>query len=506
METIYSNRPFDLNSSSDMFGTYFKSRTIKSILDVRMDYFKENNMIALYGTWGSGKTSVMRYLQSEIENYSVIFFEAWKYEYDSNLSLSLLEAIMDQIEKEKDILHTFIDETKSAARKLFSLGKNIILNTDISLPGAKISTSKAFSQTKEMYEKKSFYSEVQSFNNKFNRIIEKYYEITNKKLLIFIDDLDRCEPSNVLNLLSSIKHFFTDTNKIVYFSGIDKKAVSKAINIKYNNHITAEEYLEKIFDVTFHMPTTYELDKLIEDFLIKVNDFDKMSEKTGNLIKEFLGHINFNNPRKIKKIFNKYLFLCELNRVNKHKSNGLEYKLIPQNFSRHEPLQVIYTLYILILFEFEKEIFNEMFDYQSKMGKVKEEYSSENIQVKSNTQVGLVNLINEKVINIPYLKWNSESFDKLTRAGEHREIDFFIMLLYMLPLDVKKVSIPLLNTTSPEAIIKLIETFISGHITTANKIQYLFVTFTWDLLKEGLELQTEDIAFHKLFEMANLYL
>lgn len=43
------------------------------MLETNNDYFEKNNMIALYGEWGSGKTSVMEYINKNITNYNVVF-------------------------------------------------------------------------------------------------------------------------------------------------------------------------------------------------------------------------------------------------------------------------------------------------------------------------------------------------------------------------------------------------------------------------------------------------
>ncbi|MDX8044768.1 P-loop NTPase fold protein [Gracilibacillus sp. S3-1-1] len=88
---IYDNLPYDLTKETDLFGTQFKAETIPSILDSNIEYSDSNNFISLYGSWGSGKTSMMRYIGSNTKKYNTVFFEAWKYENDSNLALSLLE-------------------------------------------------------------------------------------------------------------------------------------------------------------------------------------------------------------------------------------------------------------------------------------------------------------------------------------------------------------------------------------------------------------------------------
>lgn len=258
MTMIYDNRPFEINVTSDLFGTHFKADAIKNMLETNNDYFEKNNMIALYGEWGSGKTSVMEYINKNITNYNVVFFEAWKYEKDSNLSLSLFEMILDKVEAEKDSLGKVLEDVKLIGKTLLNFSKNLLFNYRLSLPGMTVNIDQATKDTlkemDELIERTSFYTNLKEFNTSYNKLLDEYHEATGKKLLVFIDDLDRCSPENVLDLISSIKHFFIDSDKVVYFCGVDKHAVSKAINIRYQNIIKSEEYLEKVFDVTFNMP------------------------------------------------------------------------------------------------------------------------------------------------------------------------------------------------------------------------------------------------------------
>ena len=79
---------------------------------------------------GSGKTSVMEYINKNITNYNVVFFEAWKYEKDSNLSLSLFEMILDKVEAEKDSLGKVLEDVKLIGKTLLNFSKIYYSITD----------------------------------------------------------------------------------------------------------------------------------------------------------------------------------------------------------------------------------------------------------------------------------------------------------------------------------------------------------------------------------------
>src|SRR2546430_1532997 len=78
------------------------------------------------------------------------------------------------------------------------------------------------------------------FKENFTKIENALLQEQEKKILVFIDDLDRCEPENVLNLITALKLFFTYGEKTVFFAGMDKEAVNKAVQTKYHNVIKSE--------------------------------------------------------------------------------------------------------------------------------------------------------------------------------------------------------------------------------------------------------------------------
>lgn len=363
---LLSNLPInDLTSETDYLGIIDKGDLIKTFLIGNEDQFDEIKMFSLYGEWGSGKSSLMKYLEKELKtDFNTFFFEAWEFEKDENLAISLLEFITS---KNIDITEQLCsDILKYGGRILRSLGKSIKLNIPLypNGPGVELDPS-AFVEELSKNEELTFYKALESFKKEFIRFED---EITNgekpKYNIVFIDDLDRCEPEQVLNLLSAIKLFFTYGEKTIFFCGIDKKAVEQAVKTKYGEIVKANEYLEKIFDISFSMPEYNDVLKLVSVYFdnreIKLGEFKgELNEKIADFFKE----LNFTNPRRVKKVLNKYLMLSNfktiLNNDKKHKD------VLPNIFINEDGnfFETILTLYFLCLFEYDKdtfEIFNDL--------------------------------------------------------------------------------------------------------------------------------------------------
>ncbi|MHA1660493.1 MAG: KAP family P-loop NTPase fold protein [Promethearchaeota archaeon] len=367
---LETNEPLsELTQDKDLFGTYEKMDFIESFLEneAKSNNIKKNNMIALYGLWGSGKSTIINTLNQKLnkELYKSIIFYAWKYERDQNLAFSLYERLVDELESE--------EQKKNYLKTAWNLLKGGLKGIEIPLGVVSFNPSKTIKGIEDAIAgksiKNSLYSRIKEFEEQFSKLIREILGEKEKLLIIFIDDLDRCEPDHILDLLSMIKLFFTfgsesylkKESKIIFFCGIDKDAINKAIRKRYGDIIKSEEYLEKIFDISFNMPLdNYEVNK----YLNNLNLFEK--EKEVPKISNFLKEIKFTNPRHTKKILNKYRLLCYLKKENKSKYSQLIPNIIIGD-GKGYIFDTIMVLYFIILHEFYIYRFYEIKDYDGKM-------------------------------------------------------------------------------------------------------------------------------------------
>lgn len=321
-----------ITKENDFFNTYDKALSIVKFLELEENQrlISKNNLIAIYGPWGSGKSSLMKTIENNINSkkFETIWYDTWKYETDDNVPYSLLKYILrnDKWECFKEKGEKFLDNIYDLF-KGFSKGVEFNLGLLTVKPGDTLETIQA-SQSKA--PNLTIWEKYQEFKESFAKIT-----FNDKKLIVFLDDLDRCDSQNIISLISSIKQLLSINKNIIFIIGIDKEAVSKALSNKYNNDYNkAEEYLEKIFSINFNIipKTKYETisPNLSELLSLSINDT--------NIILDFFDKIQFNNPRHIKKVIRKYwLVKTYLNNNNVN----LENKII-----------VIIILYFVILNNF----------------------------------------------------------------------------------------------------------------------------------------------------------
>lgn len=369
---LKANIPAKLKNE-DLFNTKPKADTIKDFIKNYPRTFKDSRMIVLYGEWGSGKTSILNYLKEELnDSYETIFFEAWKYEKDGNLPLSLFDAICDA-NKDHD------EKIKETINSCYKVLKAFTKSTKLKFGVVSFDSKVIFDEIEknEIESDKSLYIENKQFAENFLKIEKKILKKSYKKLIVFVDDLDRCEPENVLDLLSAIKLFFSYGQDIIYFCAVDKEAVNKAVKIKYHDIIKSDEYLEKIFDISFNMPISFEIDKLLEYYF----DDDKYSRNIQEKISTFLKVIRFTNPRHLKKILNKYLIIEYI------KAKKLEgHSLIPElTGDSNKGVHIILVLFFIVLYEFYPGIFSEIENYDEKIKNYVNAHQRYRLEIRANT-------------------------------------------------------------------------------------------------------------------------
>jgi predicted KAP-like P-loop ATPase len=252
-----------------------------------------------------------------------VWFDAWKYENEKQFALIPLLKVISYSIKDKD------DETRRALKDAFKEAAlfTVGLSTDIvssvvsnyagkemggllkrSLEGV---TNKLIPELKKL-------SDIDS-NSIFYNGIKKIQEAIDKlrleeggfKIIIFIDDLDRCSEHKILEILESIK-IFLSLNGIIYIMGISHDRVVELINKKYQTN-NGEEYLKKFVQIPLTLTewNVKEIEKLIDHLLEKDiihNDYKPIIEEHKELIASSMEE----NPREIKRFLNNLIISYEV--------------------------------------------------------------------------------------------------------------------------------------------------------------------------------------------------
>ena len=470
---LLANQPIKLTPETDFFNTIPKAETILSFIESFSESLKENKLLALYGGWGSGKTSLIKYLQEKLDgpNFSTIYFETWKYEKDDNLALSLVDVIIDKVDKRhKQVIQNFKNIS-------FSLMKNFAKSISFQIPGINIDANTLLSGLENditaQNDSMSFHQKMKTFETSYKEIEKKLLKDDKEHIIVFIDDLDRCEPENILNLLTALKHFFSNGKRTIFFCGIDKKAVTEAVKHKYKDVVKSEEYLEKIFDINFNMPNILDIRKLLEYY------FSDRSINIG-LVQMYLNEIGFKTPRHLKKVFNKFLILKFV------QQKGIDFDELIPNLEKGNSLNVILVIHFIILYEFHRDIYYDLKDAESRIQNLSYNY----YQYLENAGEKVTFEASYKRFRKRY--GNTNIHFGLFLSEERSDRLNFLHLLLPSP---NKIFDPSISSDDTESFLEYISNF-----TTDNNIQLNLARF---LLKnqKNLTTQNKDYAFNRLFAM-----
>lgn len=311
--------------------------------------------IGLFGSWGSGKSSIIATAKEQLTSskdskVKFITYDAWKYANDSFRRMFLFEVQKELGFKRTPLMEKFyqnsnqdIDinskisplkvflfiaalvigvivvglsgfeiETKISIYSIFALLSVLIGILTGCFNQLKVAISKPFMFAPEQFEQ--CFQEMMEEALKPN-IIQRAFQfitrnpdcISHKKIVIVIDNIDRCNSEQSYNLLTDIKTFLCDERfNIVFVIPVDDEALRKHILNKSHNNNTdecardKEEFLRKFFNVTLrikpHQPTD------MYEFAQKLNTKYSLGFNSATIniaSKEYA-----KNPRRVIQLFN----------------------------------------------------------------------------------------------------------------------------------------------------------------------------------------------------------
>jgi len=317
-------------------------------IETAIRYTQTPFVYGVLGDWGTGKTSILRLLEARFTAdqsdddrplYVVpIWFNAWEYETETNLIYPLLHAVKRSFADFEKQHKSRIDATKFleafrdvAATSAFALG-------DIGFRAAtKLLTGDAYKlgDLKTIYDdiwkRQEVTDALEGWTNQLEKLKDAFATLLTAyktaiigavsglpsdavRFVILIDDLDRCLPDTTIRMLESIKNYLTVPDA-VFVLALNARVVYQGIRHKYGqSEVSGREYLEKILNYTFYVPepdaehlvafAVQRMDTLLPDEVIRTV-YKGYFDDFGHAMRD----CNFNNPRKIKRVLNRYLML-----------------------------------------------------------------------------------------------------------------------------------------------------------------------------------------------------
>lgn len=225
------------NASEDLLGYSNYAKEIYQLIMKTKN--SESFSIGVLGNWGSGKTSFINLLFNELntDNNILIRFNPWSSQSQSTLIKdffnTLSEALSQYSSSLPGILNSYSDQLTESSPGFFSQIYNSVIAS------LYLDTSIETSRVK----------------------IEELIIKLNKKIIVFIDDLDRLDKNEVFEVLRLIRNS-SNFPGTIFIAAYDRNYVIQAIrNINGQN---SGNYLEKVFQLEIVLPG-YEQNRLQEE-------------------------------------------------------------------------------------------------------------------------------------------------------------------------------------------------------------------------------------------------
>jgi len=260
--------------------------------------------VGVFGTWGSGKTSLLQLLDARLQKdypgkFLPVWFNPWIYRAEPNLLVPLLHTLHDALDAQPGT--NFKESAKKIGSVLLRLGAGIFLK--------QVTAGTASMEDLEKLEEKYLktHGRVESEMRNLRQTLQAEatkLAVDGTKLVLIVDDLDRCDPAQIIDLLEAVKLFFNLEHLFIILA-VDKEVVDRGVQIKYKDFQFAAgrtsaigaEYLEKMVQLPLSLFPLHR--QQVETFM---GQFDPDAAMKPHLL--LLRDVLDPNPRKIKRVLN----------------------------------------------------------------------------------------------------------------------------------------------------------------------------------------------------------
>ena len=308
--------------------------------------------ISIHGSWGSGKTSIMKMVEHEIEKDVIpVFFNTWQFsqfELGNSLAFSMIKVLLNKLQDDDSFIKHF---TSVCSNALTTALKSVsIYNINVDL---KKCTEKTVDD--------NYAEQIENLHQHFQEVVNRACEREHKdRVVIFVDDLDRLVPSKAVELLEVLK-LFLDCKQCVFVLAIDYEVVIRGAIEKYGfasytsdkiddkernrEYEKGKSFFDKIIQVPFKVPVAvYDIKNYLKDGFNKINL--KIDDNDLQDYIELCASSIGSNPRSLKRLLNAFLLLTFIGEGSIDLNNKDKAKLLFAALCLQQYKEKIYNLIV----------------------------------------------------------------------------------------------------------------------------------------------------------------
>lgn len=279
--------------------------------------------LALNGEWGSGKTYVMGMLQEKFKEHSeyiVINYNAWENNFYSDPLIAILYCLLDGIKDYSDTVLEVKKKLQKSTKKTFKVWAEDMIEALKDLGGKYaaiagavqgiiniITTSGKLIKHEQLKDFISYRTLLEEVKTQLNDIVTTEMFVGKQtKLVVMVDEIDRCLPDEQLIVLERLHHMFEIKNCVVIVA-MNQNCVVKTVNTIYG--IDGYEYLRKFFHFTFKLDTSASeyLKNLFDGFTESLKTLKSQVDEIVSSVKAAYQCFLYGSKRVLDKVDNREL-------------------------------------------------------------------------------------------------------------------------------------------------------------------------------------------------------
>lgn len=278
-----------------------------------VDALDSPTVIALDGEWGSGKSHFLKLWvgahKLQFKGHAeVVYFDAFKEDFLDDPLISLVAAIASSSSAEssnKKPLETLKRNAWKIAKPLLRIGAAAATGGATELANGAVEAAIEATSAQAVEAADHFFKREQGKRAAMEEFKSALTQLTQpdkdgtpaQKLVIIIDELDRCRPDYALSLLETIKHFFA-VDGVHFVLGVNLSELENSVKARYGAGCDATMYLRKFITLMAHLPDLHDGAGRVVTVPAYAKKLAKAYDFNGDIAKAFVAWIEARNSKK----------------------------------------------------------------------------------------------------------------------------------------------------------------------------------------------------------------
>ena len=321
----------------DYLGLGRYGQSIRHIIEQSDKIVRSNDndsfVIGINAPWGTGKTYFLNMLENALNNMwikpgldekeakkaeertglkgqvdprstlRVIYYDAWSNDFWDNAFEPFFDTVTEDIAGQNGVGSDELKKAFKSVGKIISIGFDAYLRKKVgdsydtlkemvetTIDGGESLIDGEYCMSSVFPEYASFKRAISSLKKLLQRVIKEFQDIhgKNSKIVIIVDELDRCKPLFSVQTLEIIKLFF-NIEGLVFVFALDINQLQYCVKNVYGDQFDAENYLERFFNYLSNLPQgNYEpvIEHFNEEAKRKDNTWTGISNQLINVFSE----------------------------------------------------------------------------------------------------------------------------------------------------------------------------------------------------------------------------